>query len=545
MQRTVRNRRILIALTAMAVMVIPPASSLGLAPLPALPAEAGPAPAGSTCNATDPIPPQLVRLGLAEFTVEPDGGSWQTWISGPGDVAVPPPPDTISVQTAEELLELQLIALNRTQNETLLAQQVDAGPAHKYWTDFYMNTIVEHAAKTGKRNPPRLSREMAIVHTAMYDALVITWDAKYCYNRAPPSVLLPTLQPVVDVRPLPSYPSEHAAVAGVMSALLPKLFTWGGIECSQVPKPDYCEEDPVLLEKAVLDAAYSRLTAGTNYRSDVEAGLALGRAVGERVWAARLNDGANDPSTRVRVTGTCNWVPTPPAFRQNPLEPQWGDVDPWIMTSGGQFRVRAPPACDSQEYIAQYAQMFYLTGDNGANLNERQKEIARRWEGGQGTVTPPGITTWEASNITLDEGLNSLRAARIMAYIGVAVADAAIGVWDTKFVYWYDRPVTAIRRLGEAGILPEEAKTWRPYLNTPPFPGYISGHSGFSAAAYFSLAHFFPERQHEFIGKSTEAAQSRYYGGIHFEADNERGIELGIGIAGLLIERARNDGAEN
>lgn len=562
-----RHRHMLVfALAAAALIAVPPAGSMGLGPSSpvgnveasaALPAWVGPGAFGelpmgadgASCAAKDPVPAQLERLGIAKFNLEPGAGAWRTWTVGTDDIAVPPPPDTLSAQTVAELAELQQIAMNRTEQMILDAQQVDDGPAHKYWTEFYMATIVEHASKTGKRNPPRLSREMAIVHTAMYDALVIAWDAKYCYKRAAPSLLLPTIQPVVAVREVPSYPSEHAVVAGVMSALLPKLFSWVTDEICYAPEPPAhpadCEEDPDLLEAATLRAAYSRLAAGTNYRSDVEAGLQLGRAVGNAVWNDRLNDGSNAAPTRPRISDSpCNWVPTPPAFRKNPLEPQWGDVRTWIMSGGSQFRSPPPPACDSQQYIGQYADIYYTTGWNGTNLNQRQKDIAKYWEGGQGTVTPPGISTWEASNITVEEGLNTMRAARVMSYIGVAVADAAIAVWDTKFHYWYDRPVTAIQRLGHAGVLPEDAKTWIPYLNTPPFPGYISGHSGFSAAAYFTLGHFFPEREPEFRAKSTEAAQSRFYGGIHFAADNERGIEVGLGINGLLEERARSDGAE-
>lgn len=535
MQVRSKARWMMIAAVAAAlVLTIPAASSMGVV---AGPVEAAPAPdltldvdsiaeqaqgyaAQGGCAATDPVPQLLQQVGLVTYTEDPTGGSWQPWIVQVGDVAIPAPPDTASVQSVLELAELQQIALNRTADQILEAQIVDEGPAGKFWTELYMALIIEHAAKTGKRNPPRLSREMAIVHIAMYDALVSAYAAKYCFDRPAPYVLDPLLAPVGKVRPLPSYPSEHATVAGVMSVVLRALFP--------------VDEEPAgSLEAIARNAALSRLVAGTNYRSDVDAGFALGQEVGTRVLAARANDGANDPSTRVRLTGSpCNWVPTPPGFRQSPLEPQWGDVDPFIMTSGAQFRSVPPPVCDGPDYMAQTQDLYQMS----LTLNDRQKAIARFWEGGQGTVTPPGISTWDTLNITVEHGLSTLQSARIMSYIGVAVADAGIGVWDTKFAYWYDRPVTGIRRLLDP--------TWMPYLNTPPFPGYISGHSGFSAAVYFTLGHFFPERAEEFRAKSTEAAMSRYYGGIHIRADNENGVVLGMGISGLLVDRARNDGAE-
>lgn len=107
------------------------------------------------------------------------------------------------------------------------------------------------------------------------------------------------MSPSVEAPLHPTYPSEHAAIAGAASRLLAHLF------------PD----DIVTLEALASEEAFSRLQAGVNYRSDIEAGLALGRAVAERVINRRaLTDGSGVVWDCVaqsgRLTGPGFWEPT-------------------------------------------------------------------------------------------------------------------------------------------------------------------------------------------------------------------------------------------
>jgi membrane-associated phospholipid phosphatase len=88
------------------------------------------------------------------------------------------------------------------------------------------------------------------------------------------------------------------------------------------------------------------------------------------------------------------------------------------------------------------------------------------------------------------------------------------------------------------------ARGWKPYLKTPFFPSYPSGHATYSAAAAEVLAHLFPDRAREFRAKAREAAMSRLYGGIHFRIDNDTGLRVGAGVGRLVVRRAETDGAE-
>lgn len=516
-QRKHRTGR-LVAAIAVALIAIAP----GL-----VPAGASGAKDGGDC-APDPISVQLQRTGALAFTDEPAAGNWDAWYVEPSEVPVAPAPATLSETTVNEIAELHQIQLARTNDQVLLARAYDGAPMD-FWNGLYLDLIIAHADKNGIKNPPTLSRQIALLEQAMYDALVVTWAAKYCYQRIPPSDLDPALQPVVEIGDAPSYPSEHAAVAGAAAVMMAYFFP-----------PN--EEPAGRFDAHALEIAESRLWGGANYRSDVEAGLAIGYAVGNAILAERVNDGSSITIARnvsnapvARITGTCNWSPTLPNFG-GPLLPGWGKVQPFLMSAGNQFLPPPPPACDGPEYLAQTRDIY----DVSLTRTQRQIEIADRWAGGQGTVTPPGQWLWLAMNVTAEEGLSTMRAGRVLSYMGASLADAGISSWNTKYTYWADRPIHGIRRHFDPNW-----DTCAPcHTPTPPFPGYVSGHSTFGAAAMTTLAHFFPEREVELSSYATEAAMSRFYGGIHIRADNDAGLWAGEQIGLLAAQRAMQDGAE-
>jgi hypothetical protein len=109
--------------------------------------------------------------------------------------------------------------------------------------------------------------------------------------------------------------------------------------------------------------------------------------------------------------------------------------------------------------------------------------------------------------------------------------DAAILCWNTKFYYFNGRPCQ----------LNPKIKT---LTGVPNFPAYVSGHSTFSGAAAAVLSHLIPERASDFQAMAQEASDSRMYGGIHYRADCQEGLEAGKKVGGYAIARARTDGAE-
>jgi hypothetical protein len=112
----------------------------------------------------------------------------------------------------------------------------------------------------------------------------------------------------------------------------------------------------------------------------------------------------------------------------------------------------------------------------------------------------------------------------------MAMQDAAISCWDTKYHYYYPRPINVI-------------DGFKTNLGTPNFPGYTSGHSTFSAAAAGVIGHLFPNQKQRVDGFAKEASDSRIYGCIHFRFDCTAGLEQGTKVAAYTIAKAKVDGA--
>ena len=129
------------------------------------------------------------------------------------------------------------------------------------------------------------------------------------------------------------------------------------------------------------------------------------------------------------------------------------------------------------------------------------------------------------------------KATRVFALLNVAQADAGVAAWDTKYAYWFPRPENGIRDLGLD-------RRWKPYLATPFFPAYVSGHATYSAAAGEVLAHLFPADSTFWRARGRGAATSRVLGGIHWPIDGVEGRRIGLELGRLVVERAKRDGAE-
>jgi len=235
--------------------------------------------------------------------------------------------------------------------------------------------------------------------------------------------------------------------------------------------------------------------------------------------------------------GAARWVPTS-AIRQQqaPLLPGWGRNRTFAMPDGAACPLPAPP-----DYSEDAASAFHREAmevyETARTLTPGQEEIARFWsDDPMLSPTPPGHWISIALDLLDQEKAGLDRSADLLMRLGVAMADAFIGCWNAKFQYDLLRPVTYIRRV----IDPK----WEPLLITPPFPEYPSGHSTQSGAAAAVLASVygarfsFTDRTHErdglaprqfesFAAAAAEAGISRLYGGIHFRAAIERGLDQG------------------
>lgn len=262
-------------------------------------------------------------------------------------------------------------------------------------------------------------------------------------------------------------------------------------------------------------------------------------------WAATdggaeiVNLGFSGEAIGTKTAG--GWIPTSSvALQQTPLLPKWGANRPFAMPEGGSCALPPPPAYSEDpgsEFHAQAREVYDMT----RALTPEQKAIARFWsDDAMLSRTPPGHWIAIALQVLDDQKVDQSRRAEVLALLGIGLADSFIGCWQAKFEYDLLRPITYIRRTIDPA--------WAPLLNTPPFPEYPSGHSTQSAAAAEILtdllgedfafedrtptsegmkARSFPS----FRAAAEEAAISRLYGGIHFRAAIERGLEQGRCIA--------------
>jgi len=378
------------------------------------------------------------------------------------------------------------------------------------------NNVTLNAIRTDKTPPPRAARALAMVHVSIFDAvdgLLGGYTPYYVTASAPPGAS-----------------PEAAAVAAAHAALV-ALYP---------------------AQQATFDAARTTSLAAIPDGAAKTSGIAWGENVAGQILALRSADHSGDAPAYEAPSGASWWLPTPPAFAVA-LLPNWPQVTPWALHSGSQLRPPAPPAPNSGEHTVAFNEVQLLGKVDSAVRTAQQTQIALFWADGSGTVTPPGHWNVIAQGLAAQYQLSLSERARLFALLNIATADAAIVSWDAKYAYGNWRPVTGIQHAGEDGnpdTRPDP--TWLPLLSTPPFPSYSSGHSTFSAASSRVLADFFgtdavsfsttsdslPGVTRNFTSFSqaaAEAGQSRIYGGIHWQYDNQAGLATGRELGDLVF----------
>ena len=324
----------------------------------------------------------------------------------------------------------------------------------------------------------------------------------------------------------------------------------------------------------------------------------VGRRAAAAVLANRRYDGANEAGNFADTTGyqprtsgaPDAWQPIASlGKRQLPTTPQWSRVMPFALTRADQFRPVPPPAPGSAEWSRQIDVLIKTSGA----LTDKEKAETEYW-GIFGMAPAPELI--EMTKFVSD--INDLRLdddVKLFFVASNAIFDASIASWDAKYGYDYVRPITVIRALGDApitawrprslavlaystpaakeeaedspavraGVGEVRAADWEPYLPSPPFPSYISGHSAFTAAwaramelatgkpdlnFHVTVKHLYVEQRElakpvtlfypTFASAADAAGMSRIWAGVHWPMDNERGLELGKKVGENVWRRA-------
>ncbi len=249
------------------------------------------------------------------------------------------------------------------------------------------------------------------------------------------------------------------------------------------------------------------------------------------------------------------WLWEPTDFGQVTLEPYWGDLRTFVIDEAKSCGIakgdsEGPIPSTMPEYSDEPGSAFYEAAravyEKDKNVTEEERIIALYWADDPGeTSTPPGHWVYIMNNMVRSKKMPLDQAAEMYALTGVAIADAFITVWYTKYKVNCVRPKTYIREnLGDPN--------YEPWVETPPFPEYASGHSGVSGAAATVLTSLlgdqpFVDSTHTIIGlaprafdnfwaAAVEAAESRYYGGIHYRFGIDDALEQGKCVGEATID---------
>lgn len=421
---------------------------------------------------------------------EPSVGNWPTWVVT--DVAAmrpAAPPDQVATQA--ELQEVQGLIAGRDEADLQQIAYWDSGSPSYRWLEI---AFAQNRAKPA--NAPRVARMMSLLNVAVYDALVVAWDAKYTYNRARPEALAPGLDVLAQQTNSPSYPSEHAVAAGAASTILGYIY------------PDLAQEFTAQAQAA----ADSRVLAGAHFPSDVAAGLALGQQVAQQVIARAQVDDALPAWDGVIPTGPGHWT------GEKPVEPNAGKWQTWVLPSQDAVHPAPPLAHDSPELAVELQEIQSFTRTFASN------QKAMWWQTAEGV-----FENWYTfvSLRMFEQGLDAtpMAAARTYALMSVAQHDAVVACWEAKYTYWSFRP----------NHMDPATTTVFP---TPSYPSYPSGHACVSNAVAEVIAAEFPAYAAAIRARAAEAYESRIWAGIHFRHEMVAGKAIGVAVAQQVLDAA-------
>jgi hypothetical protein len=316
--------------------------------------------------------------------------------------------------------------------------------------------------------------------------------------------------------------------------------------------------------QGTLDAAFAPYLAGN------DAGLAIGYAAGDALLAEyRPPTQSVIPEPFTGSTDIGKWRPTPPANAPMTFVYEV-NTKPFTLDTPSQFRPDPPPTLDSWVYAREYNEVKEIGSvtshpPTGACPAPADTDKARFWSGSI-------AAQWNqvARDLAVAHQLSLGDTARLLALLNVAIADAGIAVWDSKYYYNYWRPITAIREGdSDPNVRTGGDPSWTPFIQSPshfgtppapaplpqnpPYPDYVSGANGLTGAATATLQLFFGTDWMPFsINKATPAAvpictnprlfirfsdaaqevvDARILLGIHFRAADDEARRLGSRVA--------------
>ena len=457
----------------------------------------------------------------------------------------------------------------------------------KLWNEVMNESnLIDHSTGAGQLGPTRTSRAMAMTSIAVFDALNAFSQRFRSYNPIAPAL---------------AGASRDAAIAQaaytVQRALHPaQAVRLDGIFSSDISRIN-ASPAAIAAGRAVgLASANAMLARRSNDGSQHSEPL-FGAAATQGAAGGVLARGATTTARGNKVNDgnltAPNWSRDPIANQPTSLGALWGNVTPFVLRTGDQFRIAPLPLPNTARYRAGFQDVRRRGADvaiAGSTNSARDRFIGNFWGyDGQALLgTPPRLYNQVALSVAEDQGISSpIELARLLAVLNSTMGDSGIAAWDSKYFYNYWRPVTGVRRAAEDGDATTAAITnYRPFgisiLNntgaaglpreqqtfTPNFPAYPSGHATFGASLFQTLRAYYPNNtpftfvSDEYNGTGTEVksgepvrafvpvrytsllqaqrenGDSRVANGVHWEWDDTDGQSLGVNIVRFTLANA-------
>lgn len=293
----------------------------------------------------------------------------------------------------------------------------------------------------------------------------------------------------------------------------------------------------------------------------IKQSIAAATEMSAQIIAYSRSDGYNRLSGKLRYTplkGKANWYPTPPTYMEA-VEPNWKTVRPMFIDSANQF-VPIRPTPFSTDTTSNFYKEAYAVYKISFHPSTEQVNISSFWDCNPFAVTtsghmmigfkkisPGGHWMNIAAIAAKKANLSFDKSVMVLSLEGMTLMDAFISCWDEKYRSNGIRPETYINRYIDV--------KWVPFLQTPPFPEYPSGHAVLSNASAMVLTYLLgdnfaytddseipygvsPRKFKSFMQAAEEASISRFYGGIHFKDaivnGNKEGRDVGADVVKKL-----------
>jgi len=421
----------------------------------------------------------MAQMNSLHQSINYEAANWKTWVlDNPQRIMVAAPPSA-----AQTKAELQFIKQEMTKLDEIMLTEIkywNAGAPSYRWNQIVLGLMFQ-------KQEVLLRMPASWMNLAIYDATILAWKEKVKYKRKRPNELDPSVKPFITAPLTFSYPCEHSVTAAAAAYMLVYFFP---------------EKTDSIMQMAHA-ASQSRINAGVQFQSDIDAGWKLGEQVAKEIIEKAKNDGS-----AIKWDGNMNkdpkkWTGAYPMGITLPL------FTPIVIRSADQFRLPPPPDFkNDMNELKNFKQNF------------NSHSLAYYW-------ASHGPEVWNdlASQKMFEYRMSDDAPAvsRVYTVLNVAYHDAVIAIFDSKYAYWGIRPV-------------QYYTTYKPLITTPPFPGYPSGHAGGAGTTAAVMEYFFPADAKLFWQMAQDCADSRFYAGIHFRTDNEAALKMGKELGKYVAE---------